>query len=199
MVRARTNSNTLQFPWEKIGNWVSPVKITAILVDACSDTNLEGYHNFGVVKALESSLDKPKEPVPTIEPLEREPLREDPCYPLFHLTTGSLHNVVGLQLRKNQHRFLGLRICHSSGLDDYLGSWDPQDTAHTMTLFDHTEGQLARVQFDLAEGKYGLYVSGISASVDPPSAADREWQLSLSPVLPKVTLLFHCDVPNKVG
>lgn len=211
MVRAQTNKSILPHRWEKISALECSSKITAIFVDAHSSLNQGGYYNFGVIEEpLKLYEDRAEAPVPTMEPIERAPLGDGSRYPLFHLTTGSLHNVDGLQIQKVSHRCRGLRIIHSNGLDDYLGAWDPQDASSISTIYSSDEGLLMalRFQFQLGDDEDGFYVSGISTCIKTPSspreplqedlALDQRQQLPSVAESPNHDLYFSCGEPRKV-
>lgn len=144
MVRNHTDSFIICCVCERIGAWARAAKLTGILVDAYTDLDLQGYHNFGIVEeplvSLPGSLDNQ---APTMEPIERIPIEERMLIHVYRLTTGSLHNVTRLVVRRHGKRCLGLRIFHSNEMDDFLGSWDPLDTSSMTTLYESHEGRLA--------------------------------------------------------
>lgn len=122
--------------------------MTQLFVDAHIRPDQEGYYNFGVVEEpLRHPEDRTLAPVPIMEPIERAPLGDGARYPLFRLTTGSLHDVAGLQIQMDSDRCRGLRIIHSNGLDDCPGAWDPQDTSSTSTIYSSEEGLLMALRF----------------------------------------------------
>jgi len=165
MVRLAFDLMTLPCAWERVGFWNGPTKITGILVDAYNELAAEGYYNLGLVEEpVKFSNDPAMLPRPTLEVFEREDYKRSS---LRRLTTGSTYDVVSLRLRRVGRRCLGLRIVHSSGLDDFLGSWDPHDTTSVSTLYDSTEGPLIALIFQMAKGQNGRhYVSDIIACTD---------------------------------
>lgn len=124
-------------------------------MDVYADLDPQGYHNFGVVEEALVILPDPLDnQAPTMEPTERVLVEEDLYLPLYRLITGSLHAVTGLELRRRGKRCIGLRILHSNGLDDYLGSWNPLHASSISTLYDLFEGPQTTLQFHLTDGEY---------------------------------------------
>lgn len=169
MVRAQFNGYTMPYAWEPIRAWSCVTKLTGILVDAYYDLDRYGYHNFGVVEEpLHLPLEAGEPQAPTLEPIERIPDDDELIdFPLHRLTTGSLHNVGRLEVRRCGNRSLGLRIFHSDERDDYLGSWDPQDTSSVSTLYESQQGPLTALRFHLADGEHGPYVRDITTCIEP--------------------------------
>lgn len=208
MVRNHTDSFIICCVCERIGAWARAAKLTGILVDAYTDLDLQGYHNFGIVEeplvSLPGSLDNQ---APTMEPIERIPIEERMLIHVYRLTTGSLHNVTRLVVRRHGKRCLGLRIFHSNEMDDFLGSWDPLDTSSMTTLYESHEGRLATLKFHLTDGEYDRYVSNITTCIkarELPLSATTECDLNetprqLSPPLQPTTIFeFSCGDPGKV-
>lgn len=180
--------------WERISAWDGAAKITGILVNDYRDS--DGYYNFGV--ADEPLPESTAAAVPTVELIERAGAYEAPgdndrpkAY--FHLTTGSLHDVASIQIRREsaRGRCLGMRIVHSSGPDDVLGSWDPQDTLSISTLYDAQSAsdelvRAGKVQsglvFSIAESSGWIYVADIqmcNSTCGSYDVAMRQWSTSV--------------------
>lgn len=195
--------------WEGIGAWARAAKLTGILVDAYTDLDPQGYHNFSVVEepltSLPGSLD---DQTPTMEPIERVPIEEGVYLPLYRLTTGSLHDVTRLVVRRHGKRCLGLQILHSNEMDDILGSWDPLDTSSMTTLYESRQGPLATLKFHLTDGEYEPYVNNITTCIkardlpmgDTKDCDANEAPRQLSPPRdPTTTIKFSCGDTGKVG
>lgn len=166
MLKARKNNLSLCCDWENVGAWLCDAKITGILVDAYSHLDQAGYHNFGVVEEpLQTQLGN--DDIPTLEPIETLTMHNEARFPVQRLTTGSLHDVTGLQVRRRKGRCLGLRIMHGNQLDDYLGYWDPLDTRSIDTIYGLDQGSLKALRFHVVvDRKHGPYVSDISTCLE---------------------------------
>lgn len=194
--------------WETIGAWNLGVKITGILVDPYGHLNMHGYHNFGIVdEPVHHLLRTAEERVPTRAPTEKLPKDENRHFPLYRLTTGSLHDVTGMEVRRHGNRCLGLRILHPNGQDDCLGSWDPLDTSSITTIYESHQGPLTALRFHMAEGECH-FVSGITPCVKiadrgqriPASSLEEEdpHESLTPPAEPSDFKQYKCGQPGKV-
>lgn len=159
--------------WERISAWNGAANITGILFKDYPESG--GYYNFGV--ADEPLQETTTVAVPTLETIERPDAYEDPDdedwpKPPSNLTTGSIYDVTAIHIRREKAggRCLGMRIIHSNGPDDLLGSWDPQDTSSTSILHDTRPasdgpvyaGQAHRaLVFIMVKVSRWIYVAGI--------------------------------------
>lgn len=194
--------------WEGIGSWNCDAKVTGILVDPFQHLDKWGYHNFGVVEEpLRQVADASEARVPTLEPIERVPIY-DRSYTLHRLTTGSLHDVTGLEVRRLGDRCLGLRILHANGSEDCLGSWDPLDAPSITTLYSSRQGPLTALLFHLANGERGPYVMEILPCVATEDTQQETSEEGLGPQQgprlasparqPSDTVRVGCGEPGKV-
>ena len=183
--------------WEGIGAWECGAKITGILVDADYHLDDHGYNNFGVIEEpLPHLPDAADARVPTRELIDRIPIYDDRYFQ--RLTTGSLYDVVGLEVRRRGDRCLGLRILHANERDDYLGSWDPLDTSSIFPLYDTRQGPLRALQVRSVEGGNGLLVYDMTAVLYEEAPRCREEDHSIPTKATIIHDTFSCGEPGKV-
>lgn len=116
--------------------------------------NLSDGHllDFGVTEESEAgSIEDPNSSAPALETIRRP---RNPMYPGMndglYLSTASLDDISSLQVRKDSHRCLGLRVLHGNGRVEILGQWDPCDTALQSTIFRSSEdGSLEGLVFHM--------------------------------------------------
>lgn len=116
--------------------------MTGILVNDRDADSTDAFVDMGVIDEPSSEGDPLAETaLPTLESVARGPFegtfaRTRGREPKFHRTTGSLRDVVCVQVRRDPGgRCLGMRVAHSGGPDDFLGSWDPRDVSGISTIY----------------------------------------------------------------
>lgn len=142
LLRPWRSSAMLQYGWEAISSWTGPTKITGLLVEALGEWHDGGHRSFGVVQErLESSNDEWWLTRPSVLGINVE--SPDPGehfdYQETFRSTGSLNDVKCIQIRRKADRCVGMRIVHDTGLDDFLGSWDPADVSSISTIYDSAQ------------------------------------------------------------
>lgn len=114
--------------------------MTGLLVNDRDADSTDAFVDIGVIDEPSEGDPLAKMALPTLESVARGPFegtfaRTRGRKPKFHRTTGSLRDVVCVQvLRDPRGRCLGMRVAHSGGPDNFLGSWDPQDVSGISTI-----------------------------------------------------------------